>query len=61
MLLTDTDFHENVQKETLNPRGLTQQPQMFQFVYCIMPDLSRKFDENPYKGFAAMLTDRETN
>ena len=62
VLLTGTDFHENIQKETLYSRGLTWQPHMFQFVYCIMPDLSRKCHENPCTRFPAMLlTDRQAN
>ena len=61
MLLTDTDFLENIEKRKPIFKRLNITPQIFQLLPCIVPDLSWEFHENPFIRLSAMLlTDGQT-
>ena len=62
MLLTETDFPEYIKMKSCIQWFERNNPQIFQLIPCVMPDLSWKFHEHPFIRFYAMLlTVRQPN
>ena len=60
MLLTDTDFNENIEKETLYPEGYKHNtPKMFQIVPFTKSHLSWKFHQF-FRNVASRQTNKRT-